>query len=305
MKSLKSVIARLKRVLSDILGMNERLDELKINQGLILGELLSAKEGSTNLQDYEFKVFSQWGEDGIIQRLVGAIEIRNRTFIEFGVEDFSESNCRYLLMKDNWSGFVIDGSATNIRRLMKSYFYWKHNLVAIAAFITKENINELLERSGFGEDLGILSIDIDGNDYHILEAIKSFRPRIIICEYNAVFGATRKISVPYAADFMRANGHYSNLYWGASLAAITFAANNRGYSLVGTNTASCNAFFVRNDLLNSKVEAVSEEQAYSPSLYRESRDEQGELTFIAADDRLKLIEGLPVLNVETDTMEAL
>jgi hypothetical protein len=233
------------------------------------------------------------------------IPINNKTFIEFGVESFSESNCRYLLMKDNWSGFVIDGSAENIRRLKSSYFYWKYDLTAIDAFITRDNINQLLAQSGFAEDLGILSIDLDGNDYHILQAIRSFRPRLLICEYNAVFGGTRKISVPYDMNFVRSQKDHSNLYWGASLAAITYLANETGYSLVGVNSANSNAFFVRNDLLSNRVDVMEAGEAFSASKFRESRGHNGELTFISGDERAKLIQGLPVVNVETSVIESL
>jgi hypothetical protein len=302
MKSPKAIIAKAKQILRTILRINERIDDLKINQGIILSALNENKV-SKNLKDYEFKVFSQWGEDGIIQYLTKSIEIKNKTFIEFGVQDFFESNCRFLLMKDNWRGFVIDGSASNIERLKESYFYWKHHLDTLDAFITRENINELLAKSGFEEDLGILSIDLDGNDYYILEAINFFKPRILICEYNPVFGSTRKISIPYQPDFYRTNTHFSNLYWGASLSAMTHIANKKGYALVGTNTASNNAFYVRKDLINDKLEVLSVESAYSPSNYRESRDKNGNLTYITADKRLDVIKGLPVLDVENNAIE--
>ncbi len=108
--------------ISTIFKISERLDEIKINQGMLLASINEKKE-SRNLRDYEFKVFSQWGEDGILQRLINVVEIKNRTFIEFGVEDFFESNCRYLLMKDNWSGLVIDGSSGNINRLKKGILF--------------------------------------------------------------------------------------------------------------------------------------------------------------------------------------
>ncbi len=304
MKSPKYIIAKLKQAISIIMNLNERLDELKINQGRILATLNESKN-SSDLGDYEFKIFSQWGEDGIIQHLINSVEIKNQTFIEFGVESFIESNCRFLLMKNNWSGFVIDGSTDHIQTLKNSYYYWKHQINAIPAFITRENINELLAKSGFDEDLGILSIDIDGNDYHVLKAIDSFRPRILICEYNAVFGGTKKITVPYEPDFVRTNKHYSNLYFGASLPAITDLANNMGYALVGTNSNGGNAFYLRNDLLNDKVRVLSAEQAYFPSKIRESRDAQGNHTTLTGDQRLDLIKGLPVLNIETDTLEAL
>lgn len=304
MKTLKSAIARLRQVVPALLRIDKTLDAIRINQGIILSELQGRKE-SRNLQDYEYKIFSQGGEDGIIQHLINAVGIKNKTFIEFGVEDFLESNCRYLLMKDNWSGFVIDGAANNIRRLKQSYYYWKHDLVAVAALITKDNINDLLLKSGFDRDLGVLSIDLDGNDYHILEAIKFFSPRILICEFNAVFGGTRKISVPYAEDFVRTDKHYSNLYFGASLPAITHLAKDKGYSLVGINSLSSNAFFIRNDLFKNQIDIRSVDEAFSPSRFRESIDREGSLTYLAGDSRLELIKGLPVMNVETNAIESL
>jgi hypothetical protein len=294
---------KIRSAFQNIWRMSERLDAIGINQGLILSALNEARN-STNLTDYEFKVFSQWGEDGIIQYLSKAIELKHKTFIEFGVESFMEANCRFLLMKDNWSGYVIDGSSSNIEKLKSSYFYWKYHIDAVDAFITKDNIDDLLAKSGFAEDLGILSIDIDGNDYFILEAINTVRPRILICEYNDVFGA-RKISVPYDANFFRTRKHYSNLYFGASLSAITLLANKKGYSLVGTNSAGCNAFFVRNDLLNEKIEVLTAEQAFLPSKIRQSRNRRGILSYLAGNDRLKEIKGLPVVNVETDGIEEL
>ena len=302
---LKKTIFKLKKAYSACLNMlkiNETFDQVKINQGIILSAI-NENKSTKNLKDYEFKVFSQWGEDGIIQHLTKSLEIKNKTFIEFGVEDFMESNCRFLLMKDDWKGFVIDGEKSNIQKLKNSYFYWRHHLEAVDKFITKENINEILEKSGFDNDLGILSVDLDGNDFFILEEIKNFNPRILICEYNSVFGARRKISIPYQADFYRTNTHHSNLYWGASLAAMTYLADKKGYSLVGTNTASCNAFYVRNDLLNDKVEVLSVDAAYSPSNYRESRDADGNLTFITGDKRLDVIKGLPVYEVEKQVIE--
>ncbi len=304
MKSPIVLMNKLKAALQNIWRISERLDEMKINQGLILSAL-NEHRNSTNLADYEFKVFSQWGEDGIIQFLSKTVELRYKTFIEFGVESFMEANCRFLLMKDNWNGYVIDGSSSNIARLKSSYFYWKYHIEAVDAFITKDNIDELLTKSGFDEDLGILSIDIDGNDYFILEAINAVRPRILICEYNAVFGAKRKISVPYEADFCRTRKHYSNLYFGASLPAITFIANKKGYSLIGTNSSGCNAFFVRDDLLHGKLPALTAEQAYLTSKIRQSKDKRGSLSFLTGNDGLKELRGLAVVNVETGAIEEL
>lgn len=284
--------------------LEQRIDQAAVNQGLILCAL-DRDNPSPDLRDHEFKVFSQWGEDGIIQFLTRVIEVPNRTFIEFGVGDFSESNCRYLMEKDDWKGFVLDGSGRDIRRLRGFPFFWKHQLEAVEAFLTRENIEGLLARSGFPADLGLLSIDVDGIDYHLLEAITAFTPRILVCEYNPVFGGERKITVPYDPAFRRTEKHFSNLYFGASLGAIAWLAERKGYALVGTNSTGSNAFFVRRDLVDGRLRALTVGEAYAPSLARESRDRRGALTFVGGEDRLALIRGLPVLEVEKGTIEPL
>lgn len=301
---IRKIIQRIKSIFYVFENLPQQLDEIKINQGKILS-LLGERKENAPLNSYEFKVFSQWGEDGIIQHLIKSLEIKNKTFIEFGVEDFTESNCRFLLMNDNWRGFVVDGSLSNIEKIKKSYFYWRYDLNAFHAFITKNNINEILQHSAFDKDLGILSIDIDGNDWYILEAISFYQPRVLICEYNDVFGKDRAISVPYDSQFIRTKKHYSNLYFGASIAAMTYLANKKGYALVGVNSNRNNAFYVRKDLLCDQVPAVNLDQIYEPSNIRESRNEAGRLTYLAGDNRLGLIQGLPIFNVKTNECELL
>ena len=280
----------------------ETLDNFDINQGCIRAQL-DRDLDSGRLRDYEFKIFSQWGEDGIIQRLTEVVEIENETFFEFGVEDFSESNCRFLMMEDDWRGFVIDGSSRNIARLQASNYYWKHDLEARASFITRENIDQLLTESGFDGDLGILSIDLDGIDYHVLSAITSFSPRILICEFNALFGSERKITVPYRPDFDRNKAHFSNLYWGASLGALNDLAEDEGYALVEANSAGNNTFFVRKNLIGERLSILSVEVAFSQPNSRESRNEDGSLSFLRGTARESAINGMPVLNTETGQVE--
>jgi hypothetical protein len=281
--------------------INRRLDYLQINQGRILSKLNNDLH-ATELGDYEFKIFSQWGEDGILQHLINCLEIKNKTFIEFGVENFYESNCRFLLMKDYWSGFVIDGSEANISSLKKSYFYWQYQLNCIASFITRENVNSLLSLSKFDTEVGILSIDIDGVDFHVLEALSNWRPSILIVEYNDVFGFDRPVSVPYDPEFVRRKKHWSNQYWGANLPAFIYLSNQRGYALVGTNKVGSNAFFVRRELLNDRVEEVSLASCRRETSFRDSRDPKGNLTFLSGFERSKAIFDLPLLDIETNQM---
>ena len=279
------------------------------SQLLALGTLLTNQQiliDSSNINQYEFKIFSQFGEDGIIQYLIKNLTITNKTFIEFGVEDFQESNCRFLMMQNNWSGFIMDGSVAMMDKVKRSPWYWHYDLTTKAVFITKENINDLLASSGF-ENIGILSIDLDGNDYHILNTLdlSKLNPAIIIAEYNSIFCDSRPITVPYEADFVRKQKHYSHLYFGASLAALEYAANKKGYALVTCNLAGNNAFFVKEDLLNDKIFKKTVKEAFVESKFRESRNKYNELSFLGGNQRNELIKGLSVLNVVKNELETI
>ena len=273
-------------------------DDLKFLMGVIQSEVVISKSGYQSLADLEFKVFAQFGDDGIIQYLAHNLDLGNKTFIEFGVEDYFESNTRFLLQKDNWSGFVMDGSSGNMARLKQASLYWKHDLNAQAAFVTKENINHLLSVGiADWEGVDILHVDIDGNDYWVWKEIE-ISPAIVIMEYNSNFGIERAITVPYDQAFYRTKAHFSNLYWGSSLKALYLLAMKKGYEFLGCNSAGNNAYFIRKDKLNDRVRAVSLENGYVRSKYRESRDEYGNLTFASAKERTEILRGLPVFDIE-------
>ena len=256
------------------------------------------------LEEAEFQVYSQFGEDGIIQWLIHNVEIENKTFIEFGVEDYSESNTRFLLMNNNWTGFVMDGSEENIKRLKNWKYFWKYDLSAKAAFITKENINELITEAGYSGDIGILSVDLDGNDYWILNSITCVTPRILICEYNNIYGADKKVSIPYDEQFVRTKAHYSNLYWGGSIAAFRDWAEKKDYYYMGSNSAGNNAFFVRKDCIG--LEKIPRNaNVFVESKYRESRNEKGELTYKRAGSRLECIKEMELVDICTGQQDTI
>lgn len=249
-----------------------------------------------DLSEVEFKVFSQWGEDGIIQYLINKIPIKNKFFIEFGVQNYRESNTRFLLMNDNWSGLVMDSSDEYIDFIKKDGIYWKYNLTAKKAFITKDNINDLILEENIKGKIGLLSIDIDGNDYWVWDKIDCIEPAIVICEYNSVFGNNFEITIPYEESFYRTNAHHSNLYFGASLPALKKLAKNKGYTFFGCTSAGNDAFFVRNDYLKYfDFEFNVAKYIYSKS--RESRDKDGNLTFVSDKERIRLIKDMEVLEL--------
>ncbi|MBT9317371.1 hypothetical protein [Leptothoe spongobia] len=278
-------------------------------QALLLGKMMSekikAKQSIKSLQEVEFKVFSQWGDDGIIQWLVHNLEFSHHTFVEFGVANYRESNTRFLLMNNNWSGFVMDGSEDNVKQITTSEYYWRYELAARAEFIDRDNINELIQSAGFSPDIGILHIDLDGNDYWIWKTINVVSPIIVILEYNSVLGIDRPITIPYDKAFYRTKAHYSNHYYGASLRALYQLSQEKGYSFIGCNGAGNNAYFVRNDRLNDQIRATSLEDGYVLSKYRESRDPAGNLSYVTGKDRIELIRGMPVYNIDTDQIETL
>ncbi len=250
------------------------------------------------IEDSEFRAYSQWGEDGIIQHLVNHVDIKRKIFIEFGVENYTEANTRFLLINNNWSGLIIDGSKENIESIKKTELYWRYNLKAVDAFITRENINEIISRNGVGGDIGILSVDIDGNDYWIWKEINVVNPRIIICEYNSLFGCKRKLTVPYDANFTRTNYHYSNLVYGASISALNDLAEQKGYSLVAGNSAGNNVFFVRNDLVSGAVRKKNPSEVYKTAQFREGRDKKGCLAYGGIQARKEAVKDCQVYDLE-------
>jgi hypothetical protein len=270
-----------------------------ILQARLAADAMRGRRSLDSLDAAEFRGFSQWGEDGIIDWLVERLPGIPPSFVEFGVQDYSESNTRLLLELRNWRGLLLDGSLDYVADIRSQDVYWRHELTAQCAFVDCNNINRLIHDAGFSGDLGLLSIDVDGNDYWIWQAINVAMPAIVICEYNAVFGDHFAVTVPYRADFQRSLAHGSNLYFGASIKALVALAKRKGYEFAGTTSTGCNAFFVRRDLAPSVLGALSAVWAY-PSAVREARDGQGRLTFTGGSARKDIIAHLPLINTETD-----
>jgi hypothetical protein len=296
----------LRRIQEDISRARREIETAKHLTAKLLIEQTRQRGVLDNIHDAEFKVYSQWGDDGIIQYLINNMEIpvSSRTFVEFGVEHYVESNTRFLMMNNNWKGLVIDGSAANIEFIKRDEIYWRYGLTAVHAFIDVENINGLISDNGFFGEIGLLHIDIDGNDYWVWKALDRVRPILAIIEYNSVFGRNKAITVPYRSDFDRTKAHYSNLYFGASLKALCLLAREKGYRFVGSSSSGNNAFFVRDDKMG-QLKELTVKEGYVESKARESRDMAGRLTFVSGGDRLKLIESLEVYDVESGRLAKL
>ena len=283
---------------ADVNVLSRSTEGLQVLCGKIAGNQLAAQPPGTPFRDVEFKVFSQWGEDGILQHLIHHLQPKTKTFVEFGVESYVEANTRFLLINDNWRGLVIDGSEDNLSRLRQTETYWRYDLTAVTCFITPSNINEIIRANKFGPHLGILSVDIDGMDYWVFKAIEATAD-ILICEYNSVFGPEARVTIPPDDSFYRTTAHHSNLYYGMSLGAAAELASAKGYDLVGVNTAGNNAFFVNRNL-NSPFKPVKPEECFVAAHFRESRSATGELTFLDFEGRQKAIADCLVYDLKTD-----
>jgi len=270
---------------------------------LMSSSLWRGRADNFDLATKEFKVFSQWGDDGIIQYLTYVLNIKNKNFIEFGVGSYYESNTHFLLVNNNWSGYIIDGSSKCMNLVRKNPFFWRYDLNLKTAFINKDNINDLLSESNFS-DVGLLHIDLDGNDYWILDAMDmdKYGPDILILEYNANFGSERAITVPYDPYFSCAEAHHSRQYFGASISALEILAEKKGYYFIGSNSAGNNAYFLKDEYKNIfPLETVDE--LFLLAKFRDERNEKGELLFSSRESCINSIRGLPVFNIKTNMIE--
>ena len=303
-ESVRFLNNRMQMLYEQVQLLDREVEVLKLLTGKMLANQVKAHGNYSNIQDAEFSVFSQFGDDGIIQYLIHQIKPVNQRFIEFGTQNYRESNTRFLLMNNNWKGLIIEGDASCIDFVKKEQIYWKYDLTAVNRFIDKENINQIFIENGFSGEIGLLSIDIDGNDYWIWECISTVNPVIVVAEYNSVFGPDYAITVPYDPKFYRTSAHQSNLYWGCSLKALSLLAERKGYVLVGTNSNGNNAHFVRKDKVGD-LPFLSIQKGYTESKFRESRDEQGSLTYLSGSNRLKMIKEMKVYNIESGTLQTI
>lgn len=202
------------------------------------------------LNHYEYKLWSQNGEDGIIAEIFRRIGTTNRYFVEFGASNGTENNT-VLLVRQGWSGLWMDADTEAVKKVHQDYRSEIDGgrLTALETFITAENIEDLFRQARVPEEMDLLSIDIDRNDYHVWEKITHYRPRVVIVEYNAIIPPSTSWVVPYDAKAFGWAKYGDIQQNGASLKALEELGARKGYSLVGCDLCGVNAFFVRNDLL--------------------------------------------------------
>lgn len=210
------------------------------------------------LSETGFRVFSQFEEDGKLLYLFSVIGMENKTFIEIGSDDGINSNSANLYFNFGWHGLFIDSNPWSIRRGQRFFgkypHPWFYKPTFVCSKVTRENINELIREAGFSGEIGLLSIDIDGNDYWIWDSLEVVNPKVVIIETHNEFGL-KDLVVPYDPNYSFPGKH--PLYHGASPVAMTKLANRKGYRLVGANELGFNFIFVRNGISDEEIPEVS------------------------------------------------
>lgn len=220
-----------------------------------------AEEGKLPpLKDTGYRVFSQFEEDGKLLFIFSILGMEKKTFIEIGSDDGVNSNAANLYFNFGWHGLFIDGNSASIRR-GKRFFAryphpWFYEPEFVCSKVTRENVNSLIEQAGYSGETGLLSIDIDGNDYWIWDAISVVEPQVVIIETHNEFGLNN-IVVPYDADYSYPGKH--PVYHGASPVAMNKLANKKGYRLVGANELGFNFIFIKEGLAEQELPEVSVE----------------------------------------------
>lgn len=212
------------------------------------------------LSETGFRVYSEYEEDGMLLFLFAVIGTANRTFVDIGAADGINSNCANLAINSRWNGLFIDGNEANCRRGIDFYSKhpdcWAYPPKFANAIVTRDNVNDVIRNAGFAGEVDLLSIDIDGHDYWILDALNCISPRVMVIECHVEFGC-ENIVVPYDKNYQpSADNPY---YRGASPMAMTKLAQQRGYRLIGANQLGFNLIYLRNDVAVERFPEVSVE----------------------------------------------
>jgi hypothetical protein len=227
----------------------------KVSQLILLNQyraLVREHEPLPSWEDVEFRAFSQNGEDGILLFVFGLIGMGQRRCVEICAGAGIECNTANLIVNHGWNGLLFDGNEELVQRGRAFYSQLGDTFCFPPKFerawVTRENVNDLLDKNGFAGAVDLLSLDLDGMDYWVWEALEAIRPRVVIAEIQCIWGADRAVTVPYSSEFKtQLNGHFG-VYSGASLPAFVNLAHKKGYRLVGVQRLGFNAVFVQSGI---------------------------------------------------------
>ncbi len=207
------------------------------------------------LRARRFGVTSQNEEDGLLLEVFRRIGVTNRRFVEIGC-GVNGGNTGFLARECGWAGLMIDAKPGAVDKV--AILYASEDVATACHTLTRENIDEVLEEAGFTGEIDLLSIDVDGNDFWLWDALSVCRPRVVIIEYNYLLGPAVAVTIPYDPAF-RIKEAPTRAYRGASLEAMVRLGRRKGYRLI--TSERINAVFVRDDV-SSDLPTLSAAHAY-------------------------------------------
>jgi len=211
----------------------------------------SGLDTSPTFSNELLNIFTKDNEDGLLLNIFTKIGITNKYFIDIGSNDCINSNCANLSFHHNWSGTFIDGNSNILNRgkyIYQQYFKTIANKFSfIQEIVTTQNINNILNSANCPQQPDLLCIDLDGNDYHIWNAIDVISPRVVLAEVQVEKGNTEFVPL-YSTHFEL---YEDNLPKGASPLSMVQLGNKKGYQLVAANYGGYNLFFVREDCMTN------------------------------------------------------
>jgi hypothetical protein len=243
---------------------SQLLFQLELRRWMLEGKPLP------RLGDLGFKVYSQIDEDGILLALFAIVGSPHKTCVEICAGDGVECNTSNLILNHGWHGLLVDGNAELVARGREFYGHspqtYCYPPVFAHAWVKRDSVNQLLTENGFSGDVDLLSLDMDGVDYWIWEAITAITPRVVVLEYQDNLGPDRSWTVPYADDFngyrIASRNGLPN-FSGASLTAFVKLARRKGYRLVAINRLGYNAFFLRQGLAENVIPTLEVRDCFS------------------------------------------
>lgn len=289
-----TVSKRVHRIEKDLRALTEQHEQvfrqLRLLQAGIDGLVRAAYIDTSTLPFPErltasrFRLLSQNQEDGVLWALFRQIGVTNRRFVELG-SGATGGNAAMLAGEFGWTGLLVEGDKGKVEYAGRRF----PRTTAVCEWITPENVNALLERHGYTGEVDLLSVDIDGNDYWVWDAITVCSGRVVMLEYNSMFGPERAVTVPYDPKFSRRDHRFC--YYGASLGAMTRLSARKGYRLVAVEPTGVNAFFLRNDVA-PEIPACDPARVYRiPDKYNELiREKQLDVFKWAAESGRTLVD---------------
>jgi len=249
------------KIIDNRLELEQMIQVSIMNQYKIMVSLQTDEiQNLPKIIDTGFKAYSQFDEDGILLYIFSLIGFTNRKVVEMCCGIGAECNTANLIINHACYGLLFDGDENNIKSAINFFksnkSTWLLPPICKHVWITKDNINSLIEEEGFKGDIDLLSLDMDGVDYYIWKSLEIISPRVFICECHNMIPDDMAVTIPYKDDFSGWSKDNA-LFLGASPLAMIKISKEKGYRLIGSHKYGFNLIFMRNDIGNKYFPEVS------------------------------------------------